>query len=93
MKNGSCIKCSAKTVYHSDDKYPKSGLKTDSGYPFLAIYKENKWIPDIHSSQMSSYVCQSCGYLEMFVRNLDVLEKLDDCDNWKKIEPIQAIAD
>ncbi len=84
MKSGSCVKCSAKTVYYSDQKYPNNGLKTDSGYPFLSICKDNKWIPDIHSSQMISFVCKTCGYFEMHVRDLDVLEKLDDCDNWKK---------
>lgn len=86
MKNGLCVKCGAKTVYYSDEKYPKSGLKTDSGYPYLNIQKENRWIPDIHHSQMVCYVCRTCGYFEMFVRDLSILEKLDDCDNWKKIE-------
>lgn len=92
MKNGSCVKCSAKTVYYSDEKGPMSGFKSESGL-YLQIYKENKWIPDIHSSQMIYYVCRTCGYFEMFVRDLDVLEKLDDCDNWKKIEPKQAFTD
>ena len=86
MQNGKCVKCSSETVYHSDAKYPQSGLKTDSGYPYLAIHKENRWIPDIHHSQMVSYVCQTCGYFEMYVRDLNVLAKLDDCDNWKRVE-------
>ena len=86
MQNGSCLKCSAETVYYSDESYPKSGLKTDSGYPYLNIQKENRWIPDIHHSQMVCYVCRTCGYFEMFVKDLTILAKLDDCDNWKKIE-------
>lgn len=89
MKNGSCVKCNAKTVYCADEKYPKNGLMTDSGYPYLKIYRENKWIPDVYSSQMTSYVCRTCGYFEMFVRDLSALEKLDDCDNWKKVEADQ----
>ena len=86
MQNGLCIKCNAETVYFSDANDIKSGLRTDNGCPRLNIYKDNKWIPDIDSSQMNSYVCQTCGYFEMFVRDLSVLAKLEDCDNWKKIE-------
>jgi hypothetical protein len=73
-------------VYFSNARDIKNGLRTDSGYAVLNIYKDNKWIPDIDSSQMDSYVCQTCGYYEMFVRDLSVLAKLDDCDNWRKIE-------
>jgi hypothetical protein len=86
MRNGSCIKCSAETVYFSNAMNLKNGLLTDSGYPRLNIYKDNKWIPDIDSSQMNSYVCRTCGYFEMFVRDLSILTKLDDCDNWQKLE-------
>ncbi len=89
MRNGLCIKCSAETVYYADGKHRMEGLKADGG-PFLQIYKDQKWIPDIHISQMVSYVCRTCGYLEMFVKDLSVLEKLDDCDNWKKIEATEA---
>ena len=86
MRNGSCIKCNAKTVYYSDEKGSRTGLRTDSSQPYLSIYKDHKWIPDIHSSPMIYYVCRTCGYFEMFVQDLSILEKLDDCDNWKKIE-------
>ena len=86
MKNGLCIKCGAETVYYSSAKATQNGLRTDSGYALLNIYKDNKWIPDIHTSEMDSYVCRTCGYYEMFVRDLNILTKLDDCDNWKKIE-------
>ena len=88
MKNGLCVKCSAETVYYSDEQYPQSGLKTDSGYPYLNVKKEKRWIPDIHHSQMVSYVCRTCGYFEMFVKDLSILTKLDDCDNWRKVEAI-----
>ena len=86
MRNGLCVKCSAKTVYFSNAKDIQSGLRTDSGCPRLNIYKDNKWIPDIDSSPMDSYVCRTCGYYEMFVRDLSIFDKIDDCDNWKKIE-------
>ena len=86
MRNGLCVKCSANTVYFSNAKGIQSGLRTDSDYPRLNIYKDNKWIPSIASSQMDSYICRTCGYFEMYVRDLNVLTNLDDCDNWQKIE-------
>lgn len=86
MRNGICVKCSAKTVYFSNAKGVHNGLKTGDGGPYLNIYKDNKWIPDIDFLEMSYYVCQTCGYFEMYARDLDALTKLDDCDNWKKVE-------
>ena len=89
MRNGVCIKCAAENVYFSNAKDIQSGLRTDNGCPRLNIYKDNKWIPDIESSQMNYYVCRTCGYFEMFVRDLTKLAKFDDCDNWSKIEPVK----
>ena len=86
MNHDVCAKCSAETVYCSDAKGSQNGLKTDNSEPLLNIYKDNKWIPDVHFCRMIYYVCRTCGYFEMFVLDLSVLEKLDDCDNWKKIE-------
>jgi DNA-directed RNA polymerase subunit RPC12/RpoP len=86
MRNGICVKCGAKTVYFSNAKGIQNGLKTDESQPLINIYKDNKWIPNIDFLAMNYYVCQTCGYFEMFVRDLDKLTKLGDCDNWKKIE-------
>ena len=88
MQNGLCIKCNTKNVYHSNAKGSQSGLKTDSGSPLLNIFKENRFIPDIDLLEMDYYVCQSCGYFVMFVRDLSKLAKLDNCDNWKKLEGV-----
>ena len=86
MKNGSCVKCNSKTVYYSDARGNQCGLKTAGSEPYLNIYKDYKWIPDFNSCRMIYYVCRTCGYFEMCIQDLSLLEKLDDCDNWKKIE-------
>lgn len=91
MRNGSCVKCSAETVFVAIGKGGQIGLKTDRSEPFLNIYKDNKWIPDINLCRMDYYVCRNCGYFEMFVNELNLLEKLNDCDNWKKIEAKQTL--
>jgi hypothetical protein len=86
MRNGLCVKCGADTVYFSSAKGSQTGLKTGDGSPYLNIYKDNKWIPDIDYLEMNYYVCRACGYFEMFVLDVSKLIKLDDCDNWQKIE-------
>ena len=86
MKNGSCVKCSAKTVYVSSGKGSQYALKTGDGQPLLGIYKDAKWLPDIDFCEMNCYVCRTCGYFEMYVEDLEKLKKLDNCTNWKKVE-------
>lgn len=86
MENGICPKCSSTEVYFSDAANAFNGL---SNNPFLRIYKENKWIPDIELLEFNYYLCRSCGHFEMKIRELDRLAKLDDCTNWRKIDRTQ----
>ena len=86
MQNGICSKCSAKSVYFSNAGGGQTGLRTGDGHPLLNIYKDNRFIPDIDFLEMDYYVCRTCGYFEMFVRDKNKLVKLDDCSNWCKVE-------
>ncbi len=86
MRNGICLKCSNKNVYLSTATGIQSGLKTGDGQPLLNIYKENRFIPDVDCLEMDYYVCRTCGFFEMYVRDTSRLAKLDDCTNWTKLE-------
>lgn len=86
MQNGICPKCDAKTIYFSNARGSQAGIYTGDGQLLLNIYKDNRFIPSIDYLEMDSYVCRTCGYLEMFVRDKEKLLKLDDCSNWHKVE-------
>jgi predicted nucleic-acid-binding Zn-ribbon protein len=85
MREGRCPKCASEQIYYSNAKGAQSGLSTDSGQPLLRIYKDNRFIPDISLLEMDYYLCRQCGYLEMYVRDISQLAKLDDCTNWQKV--------
>lgn len=85
MKNGQCPKCLSAEVYVCNATGAQSGISTDGGQPLLRLYKENRFIPDITLLEMGCYVCRGCGYLELHVRNVGELAKLDNCTNWQKV--------
>ena len=84
MKNGRCPKCESHEIYHSDAGGAQRGLHVESG-PFLNIYKDKKFMPDIDLLEMHYYVCQQCGYFEMYVKEMNKLGKLSDSTNWHRV--------
>ena len=86
MQNGICSKCGTKSVYFSNAGGAQNGLKTGDGSPLLNIYKDEKWFPSITLLNTNYYVCQNCGYFEIYIRDISELSKLDDCTNWQKVE-------
>jgi predicted nucleic-acid-binding Zn-ribbon protein len=83
MQNGLCPKCSSGEVYYSDATGSEHGLHDA---PLVNLYKDRKWVPDISMLELAYYLCQSCGYLDMYVRDTDQLSKLGECTNWRKVE-------
>lgn len=86
MQNGICPKCDSKEVYCSDASGIQHGLSINRSSPLVQIFKENKWIPDVSMLELNYYLCRSCRYFEMYVRDIDQLSKLGDCTNWRKVE-------
>jgi hypothetical protein len=84
MRNGLCPKCASDEIYLAD--LNPHGLLTGDGHPLLRIYKEKGFWPDVVIAETEIYVCRACGFLEMYVRDTDKLEKLEDCANWRKVK-------
>jgi predicted nucleic-acid-binding Zn-ribbon protein len=82
MQNGHCPKCSGQEVYFSDARGIQQGITEES---YLNIFKDKKWVPDVALLKMAYYVCQTCGYFETYVAELDKLAKLTDATNWHKV--------
>ena len=82
MQNGQCLKCGSRTVFRSVGEGAQSPLHTGSGSFLINIYKDSRWVPDIDLLTLASYLCRSCGYLEMYVEDVAALEKLDTATNW-----------
>jgi predicted nucleic-acid-binding Zn-ribbon protein len=85
MRQGICAKCGSGEVYVSEASGAQSGLTAGGGQLCLRIYKENRFIPDVHVLETEVYVCRSCGYFESYVRDAAALSKLDDCTNWRRV--------
>ncbi len=83
MQNGICPKCSSQEVYHSDATGETHGVSVDRSQPFVRLYKDAKWIPDVWMIELSYYVCRSCGFFETYVRDVSELSRLDACTNWR----------
>jgi predicted nucleic-acid-binding Zn-ribbon protein len=83
MRDGLCPKCASEEVYLADAQPP--GLLTGDSQPFLRIYKDKGFWPDVVIAEMNIYVCRTCGFSEMYVRDTDKLVKLEDCTNWRKV--------
>jgi hypothetical protein len=86
VRSGICQKCTSEKVYYSDAKGLEHGITVDSSSPFVRLYKDTRWVPDIWLLQMAHYVCQSCGYFETYVLDVEQLSKLDECTNWRKLK-------
>ncbi|MBK8902995.1 MAG: hypothetical protein IPM53_17525 [Anaerolineaceae bacterium] len=87
MKNGICPKCSSTEVYRSKAKTGlEYGLVVDRSTPLLNIYKDKSWWPDVTMLYMDFFVCRDCGCFEMYVQDIEKLDKLEDCTNWIKAQ-------
>ena len=82
MQQGQCVKCSSLEVYTAEGTGLHHGL-TDASY--LRIYKDQKWVPDVQILPLDYYVCQTCGYFEMYVHDVDRLAALTDSSNWRRV--------
>ena len=86
MKNGICPKCKAEEVYAARVRTGlEHGLIVDKSTPLLNLYKDESWWPDLALLYLDYFVCRKCGYLEMFVQDIEQLEKIEDSTNWIKV--------
>jgi len=67
-------KCSSPEVYFSD---LTEGLQHSlSNASYVRVYKDKKWMPEIKLLEMCHYICQTCGYLETYLKDLEKLAAL-----------------
>ncbi len=85
MRDGVCPKCSSEEVYYSDATGMEHGVSIDRSSPYVRLYKDAKWAPDVWMLELSYYLCRSCGYFETYVRDPGELSKLDVSTNWRRV--------
>ncbi len=85
MHNGICPKCSSEQVYNAPAESTTTGMGTSEGLLYLQILNAN-WLSTVTQVRLSSYVCQSCGYIEMYVDDAEALSKLEASANWRKVD-------
>ena len=85
MCDGICPKCQSKEVYVAD-KGNSMANKATTEPLFIHIYNDEKFIPDVTFVETKVYICQSCGYIEHYSRDLNPLAKLSDSTNWRKVK-------
>jgi hypothetical protein len=83
MRNGLYPNCNSEEIYLADAN--PAGLLTGDGQPLLRIYQDKSFWPDVTLAELNVYLCHACGYLEMRVRELGKLAKLEGSTNWKKV--------
>ncbi len=82
MKNGVCPKCHSTEVYR--------GASTEGEGLCAGTYNS---VVEISTGKtqarlwVDTYVCRTCGYIEIHVANRDALAVLPDADGWEKISP------
>jgi predicted nucleic-acid-binding Zn-ribbon protein len=92
MKNGKCPKCQASAVYRSRGKTTlDTGMRTGDGAPLLNIRRQKRIFDDFKLLYLESYVCRACGYIELYVQDLQELANLETADNWEQIPPANPI--
>jgi predicted nucleic-acid-binding Zn-ribbon protein len=74
-------------VYRSQGKGVDSGIRADDGSLMLNIRHIKKIFDDFKLLYFESYVCSQCGYLELYVEDLEELVKVETADNWEKVAP------
>jgi predicted nucleic-acid-binding Zn-ribbon protein len=86
VQNGVCPKCSSREVYHSDATGEAHGVSVARSQPYMRLYKDARWVPDVWMIELSYYVCRFCGYFETYVRDVGELSRLDACTNWRRVD-------
>ncbi len=86
MQNGVCPKCASREVYYSDATGETHGISVDRSQPYVRLYKDATWMPDVWMIALSYYLCRSCGYFETYVRDVGELSRLDACTNWQRVD-------
>jgi predicted nucleic-acid-binding Zn-ribbon protein len=74
-------------VYRSQGKGLDTGVRADVGSLMLNIRHKKKIFDDFKLLYFESYVCSQCGYLELYVEDLEELVKVETADNWEKVAP------
>lgn len=87
MRSGTCPKCQSNEVYHNAAQGGlDAGVKTGDGSPLLRIHTDKGGIfgSSFEMLYFENFVCQSCGYAEHYVGDLEKLKALPASANWKK---------
>jgi predicted nucleic-acid-binding Zn-ribbon protein len=74
-------------VYRSQGKGLDTGVRADDSSLMLNIRHKKKIFDDFKLLYFESYVCSQCGYLELYVEDVEELAKVETADNWEKVAP------
>jgi predicted nucleic-acid-binding Zn-ribbon protein len=85
MKHGCCPRCQSTKIYRASSS-EGDGLSAAS-YPAQI---EISGVQGPATLWIDTFICQDCGYMELFVANRDELCKLSQADGWVKVEPGKA---
>lgn len=75
MHRGTCLKCGSKTVFTKDD-----GIGFNGSY---GVFVKTGMMGG-HSNTVS-YVCTTCGYLEIYISEKKKLENI--AKKWQHVQP------
>ena len=73
MKSGTCPKCGSDSIFCRSQGIGGKSIPVKAG--------RASWPAD-----QTSYVCTDCGYFEQYLDDEGTLGKIEDEDNWTKIE-------
>lgn len=83
MNNGICPKCNSTEVYRGTSAEGE-GLSAGSYNSLIEIIagktQTTLWI--------NTYICRTCGYVEMHVANCQDLAVLPQADGWEKVAQV-----
>jgi hypothetical protein len=76
MKDGKCPKCNSTTVYTK-----RQGIKFGSDNFFYVSISSERMSRSVQ--EVDHYLCNNCGYLEIYVENKEKLEAV--AKDWNKV--------
>ncbi len=81
MKNGVCPKCNSTEIYRGPSTEGE-GVSA-GGYNSLVEISVNGKLKTLW---LNTFICRTCGYIEMHVANETDLHMLPGADGWSKVE-------
>ena len=73
MKDGKCIKCGSREVYHNNGRWGQRGGFNGNTIP-VTVFTD---------AELTNFVCVNCGYVENYIQDGKKREKIKG--KWTKV--------